>query len=153
MANSIRKKLVVLGTPLMFSIFIILSFVRVVHSDCPLPPTPMNCSQHLPAAPLSTDSPSAKPDPTQTRCPMDMLKFGSCSDIPGLVHMVMGTPPSGIPCCAMLGGLARMEMAMCLCMAIKANILGLNLNVPIACSVVLSACQQTTPPGFTCDLD
>ncbi|KAJ8427225.1 hypothetical protein Cgig2_028749 [Carnegiea gigantea] len=152
-ADNITKKLMVMVNPPMFSIFMVFSFVGVVYSDCPLPATPMNCSELIPPPLSSNNPPSPKPEPALTSCPRDVLKFGTCLDIPGLVRMVMGAPPSGIPCCAMLGGMARMEMAICLCTAIKANILGVYLNVPIAYSVVLSACQQTTPPGFKCEMD
>lgn len=88
-----------------------------------------------------------KPKPTP-KCPRDTLKLGACADVLGLVNVV-GSPTSS-NCCALLEGLADLEAALCLCTAIKANVLGINLNVPITLSVILSACQKSVPSGFQC---
>ncbi|CAO2816933.1 unnamed protein product [Amaranthus hypochondriacus] len=90
------------------------------------------------------------PAPTMDKCPIDTLKLGVCADILGLVHAVIGNPPSGPKCCALIKGLADLEAALCLCTALKANILGINLNIPITLSVLLSACQKDLPDGFKC---
>ncbi|GAB4854595.1 hypothetical protein Ancab_023177 [Ancistrocladus abbreviatus] len=90
------------------------------------------------------------PPPPPSSCPMDALKLGVCVDVLGLVNVVIGSPPSGSQCCALLAGLVDLEAAVCLCTAIKANVLGINLEVPVALSVLLSACQKSVPPGFTC---
>jgi len=98
-------------------------------------------------------SPSPKPKPTpspQGHCPKDTLKLGVCADVLGLVNVVVGNPASGSNCCALIKGLADLEAALCLCTAIKANVLGINLNVPITLTWILSACQKTIPPGFQC---
>ncbi|XVF35615.1 hypothetical protein REPUB_Repub18cG0161200 [Reevesia pubescens] len=92
---------------------------------------------------------SCKPNPTPASCPKDTLKLGVCADLLGLVNVVVGTPPSS-KCCALLSGLADLEAALCLCTAIKANILGINLNIPITLSLLLSACQKELPSGFKC---
>jgi len=89
------------------------------------------------------------PPPPSGKCPKDTLKLGVCADILGLVNVVVGSPVSS-KCCALLQGLADLEAALCLCTAIKANVLGINLNVPITLSVLLSACQKTVPSGFQC---
>ncbi|KAK6912586.1 Hydrophobic seed protein domain [Dillenia turbinata] len=82
---------------------------------------------------------------------LDTLKFGVCVDLlGGLVGAVLGTPVSS-KCCSLLEGLADLEAAVCLCTALKANVLGINLNVPISLSVIISACQKTVPPGFKCE--
>ncbi|KAH6804744.1 Bifunctional inhibitor/lipid-transfer protein/seed storage 2S albumin superfamily protein [Perilla frutescens var. frutescens] len=98
------------------------------------------CRPHLPP----------KTPPVNPFCPRDTLKLGVCADVLGLVNVVIGDPPSGEKCCALLEGLADLEVAACLCTAIKANVLGINLNVPVALSVLVSACQKTIPPGFKC---
>ncbi|CAA2992552.1 14 kDa proline-rich protein DC2.15-like [Olea europaea var. sylvestris] len=87
--------------------------------------------------------------PATSFCPRDTLKLGACVDLLGLVNVVVGTLPSD-KCCAVLAGLADLEVAACLCTAIKANVLGINLNVPVALSVLVSACGNTIPPGFKC---
>ncbi|TYJ02222.1 hypothetical protein E1A91_A13G212700v1 [Gossypium mustelinum] len=106
-----------------------LSFTNACHSCKPPKPIP----------------PPAKP----ASCPKDTLKLGVCADLLGLVNIVVGTPPSS-KCCALLQGLADLEAALCLCTAIKANVLGANLNIPITLSLLLSACQKEIPPGFKC---
>ncbi|XP_027330898.1 14 kDa proline-rich protein DC2.15-like [Abrus precatorius] len=96
-----------------------------------------------------TCHPKATPPPASGKCPKDTLKLGVCADILGLVNVVVGSPVSS-KCCALLEGLADVEAALCLCTAIKANVLGINLNVPVTLSVLLSACQKSVPTGFQC---
>jgi len=96
-------------------------------------------------------SPKPKPKPSpQGHCPKDTLKLGVCADVLGLVNVVVGNPASGSNCCALIKGLADLDAALCLCTAIKANVLGINLNVPITLTWILGACQKTIPPGFQC---
>ncbi|KAK4274448.1 hypothetical protein QN277_017664 [Acacia crassicarpa] len=83
------------------------------------------------------------------KCPLDTLKLGVCADILGLVNVVVGSPPTS-HCCPLLAGLANLEAALCLCTAIKANVLGINLNVPLSLSLILSSCQKSVPSGFKC---
>ncbi|KAK7260905.1 hypothetical protein RIF29_27204 [Crotalaria pallida] len=89
------------------------------------------------------------PTPITQKCPKDTLKLGVCADILGLVNVV-GSPTGSSNCCALLEGLVDLEAALCLCTAIKANVLGINLNVPITLSLLLSACQKSVPAGFQC---
>ncbi|KAE8654554.1 putative lipid-binding protein [Hibiscus syriacus] len=89
------------------------------------------------------------PQPPAASCPKDTLKLGACADLLGLVNIIVGTPPSS-KCCALLQGLADLEAALCLCTAIKANVLGINLDVPVTLSLILSACQKEVPAGFKC---
>nr|XP_009795762.1 PREDICTED: 14 kDa proline-rich protein DC2.15-like [Nicotiana sylvestris]XP_016485598.1 PREDICTED: 14 kDa proline-rich protein DC2.15-like [Nicotiana tabacum] len=86
----------------------------------------------------------------QARCPRDALMFGVCANlVGGLVGAVIGSPPT-MPCCSLIAGLADLEAAVCLCTAIRANVLGLNLNVPLSLSLVLNNCGRSPPTGFTC---
>ena len=89
------------------------------------------------------------PPPPLASCPRDTLKLGVCVDLLGLINLQLGSPPSS-QCCALISGLADLEAALCLCTAIKANVLGINLNVPITLSLILSACQKSVPAGFKC---
>ncbi|KAK9072835.1 hypothetical protein SSX86_009270 [Deinandra increscens subsp. villosa] len=99
---------------------------------------------------VTPPSPPGSPlGPTSLSCPRDALKLGVCADVLGLVNAVVGTPESS-KCCALLEGLVDLEVAACLCTAIKANVLGINLNVPISLSLLVSACEKTVPPGFKC---
>ncbi|CAI0444268.1 unnamed protein product [Linum tenue] len=110
-----------------------------VSTDCQPPAVKPPAPEPTPPAPA--------PPP---KCPKDVLKLGACADLlKGLVHAVIGTPPSD-KCCALIEGLADVEAAVCLCTVIKANVAGINLTVPVSLSLLLSACQKTVPPGFQC---
>ncbi|RAL52226.1 hypothetical protein DM860_016075 [Cuscuta australis] len=61
-----------------------------------------------------------------------------------------GRPPPTVPCCTLISGLPDLEAAACLCTAIRANLLGLNLNLPLSLSLVLNNCGRRVPIGFTC---
>ncbi|PIN05388.1 hypothetical protein CDL12_22071 [Handroanthus impetiginosus] len=88
--------------------------------------------------------------PPKAKCPRDTLKLGVCANLLNdLVHLVVGTPPK-TPCCPLISGLADLEAAVCLCTAIKANILGINLNVPVSLSLLLNYCGKKVPSGFQC---
>ncbi|KAL1346936.1 hypothetical protein HN51_020469 [Arachis hypogaea] len=119
-------------------------------SPKPTPPTPTPSPKPTPPTPTTPCPPTpTPPPPSQEKCPKDTLKLGACADLLGLVNIIIGTPPSS-KCCALIKGLADLEAALCLCTAIKANVLGINLNVPITLELILSACQKTVPPGFQC---
>ncbi|KAL1830161.1 14 kDa proline-rich protein DC2.15 [Daucus carota subsp. sativus] len=79
----------------------------------------------------------------------DLLKLGVCANVLNLVDVVVGSPPT-LPCCSLIEGLVDLEAALCLCTAIRANILGIDLNVPIALSLVLNNCGKEVPSGFEC---
>jgi hypothetical protein len=109
----------------------------------PPPPSPKAC----PPPPTPSTTPTTPP--TTQKCPSDTLKLGVCADVLGLVNIVVGSPASS-KCCALLQGLVDLDAALCLCTAIKANVLGINLNIPVALSLLLSACEKSVPSGFQC---
>ena len=82
-------------------------------------------------------------------CPTDTLKLGVCANVLGLVKVELGHVPTD-SCCSLLAGLADLEAAVCLCTALKANVLGINLNVPVNLSLLLNYCGKTAPEGFQC---
>ncbi|KAL4592332.1 hypothetical protein LXL04_005323 [Taraxacum kok-saghyz] len=127
------------STSLACSIFIFFLIIcNVSFSDA--------CGTCTPTKPM----PPPKAPPANPSCPRDTLKLGVCADVLGLVNVVIGSQESS-KCCALLEGLVDLEVAACLCTAIKANVLGINLNVPISLSVLVSACGKTVPPGFKCE--
>ncbi|KAB2001877.1 hypothetical protein ES319_D11G026300v1 [Gossypium barbadense] len=83
------------------------------------------------------------------RCPRDALKLGVCANVLSLVNVTVGSPPV-MPCCSLLNGLVDLEAAACLCTAIRANVLGLNLNIPVSLSLLLNVCSRNVPTGFQC---
>ncbi|XP_039789644.1 14 kDa proline-rich protein DC2.15-like [Panicum virgatum] len=101
----------------------------------------------------STGSTPSTPTPTTPgsigQCPINALKLGVCADVLGLVQAQVGTPPA-LPCCSLLKGLVDLEAAVCLCTAVKANVLGINLNLPINLSLILNYCGKNVPSGFQC---
>ncbi|GAU23136.1 hypothetical protein TSUD_305840 [Trifolium subterraneum] len=119
------------ATILVFSLLAYSTFT-VANGSCPPSPKPKS------------------PPSSKGHCPKDTLKLGVCADLLGLVNVIVGNPPSGSNCCALIKGLADLEAAVCLCTAIKANVLGINLNVPLTLSWVLSACQKNVPSDYQC---
>ncbi|KAM0002798.1 putative bifunctional inhibitor/plant lipid transfer protein/seed storage helical [Helianthus debilis subsp. tardiflorus] len=100
-------------------------------------------------SPTPKPKPKAKP-PSAGTCPRDALKLGVCANVLGkLLNLVVGDPPVK-PCCSLLEGLVDLEAAVCLCTAIKANVLGINLNVPLSLSLLLNVCSKQVPKDFVC---
>ncbi|KAF5800616.1 putative bifunctional inhibitor/plant lipid transfer protein/seed storage helical [Helianthus annuus] len=112
----------------------LLFFTLVTSTSCPPPPSTPKPNKHHHKA----------------TCPKDTLKLGVCANVLNdLVHLVVGTPPK-TPCCSLLGDLVDLKAAVCLCTAIKANVLGINLNVPVSLSLLLNYCGKKVPQGFQC---
>ncbi|CAH8341076.1 unnamed protein product [Eruca vesicaria subsp. sativa] len=143
-----------------FSIFLILNilFCTIISAcgncGCPSPkpkpppsPKPKPPPSHMPKP---NPKPKPTPSPVTARCPRDALKLGVCANVlSGLLNITLGKPPVK-PCCTLIQGLADLEAAACLCTALKANILGINLNIPISLSLLLNVCSKKVPPGFQC---
>ncbi|XP_058106608.1 14 kDa proline-rich protein DC2.15-like [Magnolia sinica] len=122
-------------------------------SPCPPPPSPKPRPTPNPnpkPTPTPTPSrPTPTPTPTRGTCPIDALKLGVCANLLGLVTVVVGSPTT-LPCCSLIQGLADLEAALCLCTAIRANVLGINLNIPVSLSLVLNNCGRKVPSRFEC---
>ncbi|XP_078154015.1 14 kDa proline-rich protein DC2.15-like [Carex rostrata] len=123
-------------------------------SSCPptppvTPPTTPPVTPPLTPPVTPPTMPPATP-PSSSNCPIDALKLGACADVLGLLKGInLGTVPTS-SCCSLLGGLVDLEAAVCLCTALKANILGINLNLPINLSLVLNYCGKGVPSGYQC---
>ncbi|KAI3468916.1 hypothetical protein Pfo_025579 [Paulownia fortunei] len=121
------------------SLFLLINLLFfVVVTGCKTPPnTPI-------------PKPSPNPTPTKGSCPRNALKLGICAKLlNGSIGTIIGNPPD-TPCCSILGGLLDLEAAICLCTALKANVLGININIPIALSVLINTCGKTLPKDFIC---
>ncbi|KAK4425470.1 proline-rich protein DC2.15 [Sesamum alatum] len=127
------------------ALFLVLNLVFfTLSSACGSCPTPKPKPKPKPNCPPPPASPG------KITCPRDTLKLGVCADLlGGLIDLTIGTPPK-TPCCTLIEGLADLEAAVCLCTAIKANVLGINLNVPLSLSLLLNVCSKKVPPGFQC---
>ncbi|EAZ16917.1 hypothetical protein OsJ_32399 [Oryza sativa Japonica Group] len=108
---------------------------------CPEPPTP----KPKPPAPRPP-----KPGGGAGSCPRDALKLHVCANVLGLVKAKIGAVAPYEPCCSLLDGLVDLDAAVCLCTAIKANVLGLNLNIPIDLSLILNNCGKICPSDYQC---
>ncbi|KAF3448284.1 hypothetical protein FNV43_RR08997 [Rhamnella rubrinervis] len=132
------SKAVVASTALLLS-FNLLFFTMVSSTLLPVPSPP----------PVPVPMPSPAPSAITT-CPIDALKFGVCANLlSGLLNITLGLPPKQ-PCCSLIQGVADLEAALCLCTAIRANILGINLNATLSVSVLLNECGNGVPRGFQC---
>ena len=100
--------------------------------------------------PRPNPNPNPTPTPSGASCPRDALKLGVCANVlNGLLNVTLGQPPV-TPCCTLIQGLVDLEAAVCLCTALRANILGINLNLPISLSLLLNVCSRQVPRGFQC---
>ncbi|XP_047938535.1 putative lipid-binding protein AIR1B [Salvia hispanica] len=100
---------------------------------------------------FTLSSASTPPKVTNDTCPIDIRKLGVCSDLLGaLIGVIIGTDPPLTPCCSLIDGLVDLEAAVCLCAALKADILDNHLSLPISVSLLLNACSMKDPSGFQC---
>ncbi|KAG5592984.1 hypothetical protein H5410_043498 [Solanum commersonii] len=121
----------------------ILFFTMVSSTNVPCPPPP-HPKPHYPTPTPSTPSSKGK-------CPKDTLKLNACADLLGdLLHLVIGSSPAKTKCCSLIEGLVDLDAAICLCTALKANVLGINLNVPLSLSLLLNNCGKYAPKNFQC---
>ncbi|CAM8985258.1 unnamed protein product [Rhodiola kirilowii] len=131
------------------ALFITLNIVFfAVVSACETCPTPTPKPKPKPK-PKPTPKPCPTPPSSPAKCPTDTLKLGVCADVLNLVNVVVGSPAVK-PCCSLLKGLVDTEAAVCLCTALKANILGINLNIPVSLELLLNVCSKKAPKGFQC---
>ncbi|KAG6427735.1 hypothetical protein SASPL_111982 [Salvia splendens] len=122
-------------------LFLVINLVFfTLSSACGSCPTPK--PKPPPPLPKPTPCPPPPATPSKPTCPRDTLKLGVCANLlGGLIGATIGTPLK-VPCCTLIEGLADVEAAVCLCTALKANILGINLNVPISLSLLLNVCSK-----------
>ncbi|KMZ58720.1 Lipid transfer protein [Zostera marina] len=133
------------STALLF-IAINLLFFTFTNGCTSCPTKPHHHHHHHQHHPIPKPTPSSP----KCKCPIDALKLGVCANVlGGLIHIGAGKPPK-VPCCPLISGLLDLEAAVCLCTAIKADILGIHLDVPISLSLLLNYCGKRVPEGFTC---
>ncbi|CAN6324621.1 unnamed protein product [Urochloa humidicola] len=131
------------------------------YSPCPKPPpTPAPCPP-TPRAAAARASGGGGGGAAAGRCPVNTLKLGACASVlSGLLSLELGQSQAGSgsgsaaqqqPCCQLLGGLADLDAAVCLCTALRANVLGVvQLSLPVQLSVLVNSCGKKVPQGFQC---
>ncbi|KAE8795281.1 Cortical cell-delineating protein [Hordeum vulgare] len=112
------------------------------------------CGNTPPVPVPSPPPPVPVPSPPSTgggggTCSIDTLKLKVCANVLNLLKLKLGVPTNE-QCCPLLSGLADLDAAVCLCTAIKANVLGIKLNVPVDLVLLLNQCGKTCPADFTC---
>jgi hypothetical protein len=115
--------------------------VVVVHSckpNCPTPTPPV-----APSPPVVLTPPSGGGS-----CPIDALQLNVCANVLNLVKLNL--PVGNNQCCPLLDGLVDLDATICLCTAIKANVLGINANADVDVRILLNYCGKTYPADFTC---
>lgn len=112
-------------------------FFTLVSSTAPCSPPPPKSHNKKPAPSSPYTKPSCK----------DALKLKVCANVLNLVKVSL---PEKAECCALIKGLVNLDAGVCLCTALKANVLGINLHVPISLSVLLNQCGTKIPSGFQC---
>ncbi|CAN0889883.1 Lipid transfer protein EARLI 1 [Linum grandiflorum] len=85
------------------------------------------------------------------KCSADLLTLTVCTTLIDVGKPSVGSSIASKPCCAALLGLADLDAAICLCLALKANLLGIFIDIPLALNLVLSTCNKNTPRGFQCN--
>ncbi|KAL6861368.1 hypothetical protein ACP4OV_017068 [Aristida adscensionis] len=82
------------------------------------------------------------------KCPVNAVKLAVCADVlDGLIHAA--APPKA-RCCPLIAGLADLDAAACVCLAINANVLGVGLDVGVDLSLLVNYCGRAVPADFTC---
>lgn len=77
----------------------------------------------------------------------DGLKLGLCVNVMNMVEIVIGSPPVA-PCCPIIFGLVELEAGLRVCTHSRANIMGMNINIPVTFSLVFNNCNKLVPSGF-----
>ncbi|KAK8276762.1 hypothetical protein V6Z11_D10G222800 [Gossypium hirsutum] len=54
------------------------------------------------------------------------------------------------PCCSVIQGLVDLEAAVCLCTAVRANVLGIPIHLPISLSLLLNKCGREVATEYIC---
>ncbi|KAM0934337.1 putative bifunctional inhibitor/plant lipid transfer protein/seed storage helical [Dioscorea sansibarensis] len=84
--------------------------------------------------------PTRPPSGNGGQCSLELVELKVCADVLSLVSV------NRRPCCSLIVGLVNLEAAVCLCAAIKAHILGINLDATVAITSILNHCGREAPP-------
>lgn len=99
------------------------------------------------AAGVDVASAQSRGNPCPTKALAD-LKV--CADVLVLLKLKINVP-SNQQCCPLLGNLVNLDLAACLCAAIRLNVIGIPINLPLDVPLVLNYCgRNATAPGANC---
>ncbi|KAK1667385.1 hypothetical protein QYE76_055544 [Lolium multiflorum] len=95
--------------------------------------------------------PTPSPPPPPSTCSIDTLKLKVCANVLNLLKLNLPVPENE-ECCPLLSGLANLDASVCLCTAIKAEILGIKLSLLDDFTLLLNQCRKTCPDNYTCSI-
>ena len=96
---------------------------------------------------VRSQSPSTGGNPCPTNALAD-LKV--CADVLVLLKLKINVPANQ-QCCPMIGQLVKLDVAACLCAAIKLSVLGIPINLPLDVPLVLNYCgRNAAAAGANC---
>ncbi|XP_039141527.1 lipid transfer protein EARLI 1-like [Dioscorea cayenensis subsp. rotundata] len=89
--------------------------------------------------------PASPPSGNGGQCPVKLASLKVCAGVLNGLVSVNG------PCCPLINGLASLDAEVCLCAAIKANVLGyIQIDATVAVKLIVGSCGKPTSPGFKC---
>ncbi|KAG1326386.1 36.4 kDa proline-rich protein [Cocos nucifera] len=115
---------------------------------CPPPPSPPKPKPCPPPPPPAVPCPPPPKAPS-SKCPIDTLKLDACVDLLGGLVLVGIGEDAKEKCCPVLGGLADLDAALCLCTTIKAKVLNINIILPVALELLVD-CGKHLPSDYQC---
>ncbi|AES64544.1 Lipid transfer protein [Medicago truncatula] len=109
----------------------------------PPPTTPPSTPPSIPRTPPSTPPPIPVTPPQNC----NLLNLNICAKV---LNNVVVLNPRNNRCCTLISGLVDLDAAVCVCAALKANIIGISVNINADLKIILNSCGVNTPAGFTC---
>ncbi|CAA6662068.1 unnamed protein product [Spirodela intermedia] len=82
-------------------------------------------------------------------CVINVVSLAICAPVVLVLKLIGIGNPNG-PCCTLIKGLSANQAASCLCLAVRANILGINITIPGDTGLLLKLCNVTLPIGLGC---
>ncbi|CAA7411006.1 unnamed protein product [Spirodela intermedia] len=99
---------------------------------------------------VSGQTPSPPPPPIGLLpCVINVLSLAICAPVLLVLKLLGIGNPNG-PCCTLIRSLSANQAASCLCLAVRVNILGLNISIPGDIGLLVKLCNVTLPIGFGC---
>ena len=80
------------------------------------------------------------------QCPLQLVQVAACAPL-SIINLGPLTTFLQNLCCGLFGVLTGNQTASCLCVSLKVAVLGLNINLPGAINIVLSACGKNVTIG------
>lgn len=149
-SNGIVVSLVILS--LNIFLFTPLVYANLSHKTPPShPKTPPHFStsppSHMPLPPYLMASPPNMPPMKQPNCQLE--NFGVCENLLNMETVVI--EPETMPCCQLINDLSDLDAPVCICSALKENILGpVPPNLTISVEKILNRCGRALPTDYKC---